>query len=317
MLQIFPYQCECGWHSEYITGGFRRVIPLEVIVENQLVRATNSNAKAIWRDVYKKVIRGEVLPDDIKVREGYVSCFHCKNSHNNQIALYDSSNQLIHPILCYQCGREGHFCSPAGPTVCPWCTSMVTTGDVFSTQEQIHRLIQSCQVTIPALPSDSLIIVIGERSNKYLRPFLNNIPFISIQEGERGDGDMDVINILSTRKRVFLHTYFETPLVTRLTLLFVKQLLTMNIEVIPIIATPPPFDGKRRIVRVRGYIQEIQSYCNQTVLVSSSIRKKFDSVMELFEHHIPSQIIEVINRYSLEKEVTSEYQQVRLCDSSL
>jgi hypothetical protein len=52
MLQIYPYQCECGWHSEYITGGFRRVIPLVERVENQLARATHSNAKAIWRDIY-------------------------------------------------------------------------------------------------------------------------------------------------------------------------------------------------------------------------------------------------------------------------
>jgi hypothetical protein len=306
VLQIYPYQCECGWHSEYITGGFRRVIPLAERVENQLARATHSNAKAIWRDIYKRVIREELSPDSTKVLEGYIGCSHCKNSHNNQIALYDSSDQLMHPILCYQCGTEGHFSPPSGPTVCPFCISTVATGEVFSTKEQIHRLLQSCQVTLPTLPSDPLIIVIGERSNKYLWPFLDNIPFISIQEGERGDEDIDVINILSTRKRVFLHTYFETPLDSRLTLLFVKQMLTMNIEVIPIIATPPPFDGKRRTERVGSYIQELQSYCNQTVLVSTSIRKKFDSLMELFEQHVPSQIIEVLNRYSLEKEVVSE-----------
>jgi uncharacterized CHY-type Zn-finger protein len=302
LLQIYPFQCECGWQSDYITGGFRRVISLAERVENQLAGATHSNVKAIWRDIYKKIIREEISPSVIKVREGYISCFHCKNSHSNQIALYDSSDQLIHPILCYQCGKEGHFSPPSGPTVCPFCTCMVTTGEVFSTQEQIHRLLQSCQVTLPTLTSGPLIIVIGERSNKYLRPFLDNIPFISIQEGERVNEDMDIINFLSTRKRIFLHTSFETPLVTRLTLLFVKQLLTMDIEVIPIIATPPPFDGNRRTVRVGGYIQELQSYCNQTVLVSSSIRKKFNPVMELFEQHIPGQIIEVINRYSLEKE---------------
>jgi hypothetical protein len=51
-----------------------------------------------------------------------------------------------------------------------------------------------------------------------------------------------------------------------------------------------------------GYIQELQSYCPQTVLVSSSIRKEFDDAMELFKQHIPREILQVIGRYSLEKE---------------
>lgn len=301
MLQIYPYQCECGWNKEYITGGFRRVVSLTKYVENQLERALDSKAKAVWRDMYRGVIREEIVPDGIKVREGFVSCYHCKSSHN-QIALHDSSNQPIHPILCNQCGKEGHFCIPSEPTVCPMCNSTVLTGEVFSTEEQIRRLLQKCYLTLPEGTSEQLLIVIGDRSTRYLRPFLDNILFVSIEDGKQNDADVDLIHLLTNTKKVFLHTYFETPLVTNLTHLLAKHLFSMNIQLIPIIGTPPGFIGKRSQERVMGHIQALQSHCPQTVLVSSSIRKEFDPVMELFEQHIPREVLQVIGRYSLEKE---------------
>jgi uncharacterized CHY-type Zn-finger protein len=304
VLQIYPYQCECGWNKEYITGGFRRVITLTKYVENQLDRAQDSKAKAIWREMYRGVIRDEIVPVNIKIREGFVSCYHCKSSHN-QIALYDSSKQPIHPILCNQCGKEGHFSSPSEPTVCPMCNSTVTTGEIFSTEEQISRLLQKCHLTLSEDTSEQLLIVIGDRSTKYLSPFLNNIPFLSIEDGKQNDVGLDLTNLLTNTKKVFLHTYFETPLVTKLTHLLAKHLFSMNIELIPIVGTSPGFAGKRSTDRVMGYIQELQSYCPQTVLISSSIRKEFDSVMDIFEQHIPREILQVIDRFSLEKETPS------------
>jgi hypothetical protein len=53
VLQIYPYQCECGWNMEHITGGFRRVISLTKYVENQMDRARDSKTKAVWMDMYR------------------------------------------------------------------------------------------------------------------------------------------------------------------------------------------------------------------------------------------------------------------------
>jgi uncharacterized CHY-type Zn-finger protein len=301
MLQRYPYQCECGWNTEYLTGGFRRVIPLAERIENQLVRSKNLDAKKVWRSLYYKAVSGEIVSDSIKVREGNVSCFHCQSSLN-QIALYDSSNQLIHPILCNECGKEGHFSSPPEPTKCPFCQEEVVIGELFSIQEQINRMLQRCQLTFQhhLQTSGPLIIVLGERSNKDLKPYLSQTPFISIEEGTNHEREMDLLQLLSNQNRVFLHTYFETPIVTRLTLLLVKHLFELNIEVIPIIAAPPTIVGKRRIEKFMGYIHELQYYSPQTVLVSSSIRKEFGSVMGVFEEHVPRQITEVMSLYSKE-----------------
>jgi uncharacterized CHY-type Zn-finger protein len=299
MLQKYPYQCECGWNKEYLTGGFRRVIPLADRIENQLVRSKNVNAKKEWRNIYHKVVSGEILPDRIKIREGHVSCFHCQSSLN-QIALYDSSNQLIHPILCNECGKEGEFSSPPNPIICPLCQEEVVMGKIYPIEVQIRRLLQKCQLTFQLQTSGPPIIVLGERSYKYLKPHLTQYSYISIEEGESQASDMDLLQFLSNQRRVFLHTYFETPLITRLTLLLTKHLFEMNLEVIPIIAAPPTIVGKRRIEKVMSYIHELQAYSPQTVLVSSSIRKEFDTVMEVFEEWVPRQIMEIISLKSLE-----------------
>jgi hypothetical protein len=280
-----------------VTGGFRRAVSLVDRIERQLINTNHLTARAVWSELYRKAIREEIHEGEVRAQEGYLSCSYCQTS-NIQTIILNSSSQHVHPVLCHHCGREGNFCTASGPTTCPICDSAVETGERFSEEEQLRRLLRRCQIIIPTLLSDSPILILGKRANQHLAPHLKEDSFITILDGPAENTGQDLLSVLSESKKIFLHTYFESALTTNVTLLVAKYLFSLNLDVVPIVRTPPTIEGRGSIQKVMSIIQELQFYFPQTILVSGSILTRFPDWKDLHDKHIPAQILEAINCYT-------------------
>ncbi|WP_078549747.1 hypothetical protein [Litchfieldia alkalitelluris] len=297
MLVVYSYHCECSWSKEYVTGGFRRPVPLVERVETQLLEARDKKTKAVWRSMYQQIIKEEIVSEEIRVQTGFISCLRCKSSKDQMVLRNAKNGVLLHPILCHQCGSEGHFCVPPETSTCPNSQRTVASGKGISTQDQLKQMLEYCEITLSDQFSDPFVILIGDRAIQYSVPHLKGIPHLKIQEGK--SSSIHVMESFDKVSRVYIHTYFDNPFISKLVLLMMKQFFTMNIEVVPIIATPATFEGRRRAETVMNSVKDLQLYSARTILLSGGIQKKFDTIMALYEEYIPSQLKEIIEKESL------------------
>ncbi|WP_066309459.1 hypothetical protein [Bacillus sp. FJAT-29814] len=295
MLIKKTFPCACGWCGEWVTGGLRKQRSLVEIVEDELIAAKHQNPRAAWRSVYQKLLLGQVVPEEVSCRSGMFFCFECKSGFE-QLVVCNSSGNPLHPMLCHECGSEGEFFPAPVEVPCPRCRQMVGEGKPLSTQEILNRMLSRCEITTVDKDRDKLLVVVGSRCQTYLEPILDDIHYsvLAVTSGENITHPIDFWEKFASVEKVLLQTSPDTIEEAELALLLVQQLQAVNIEMIPIVITPPLFEGKRRTQWMMEHIQELQSFVKQVLIVSGAGLDKQYGPLEVYRKHVPIKLRELL-----------------------
>ncbi|RFU69511.1 hypothetical protein D0469_09095 [Peribacillus saganii] len=261
-------------------------------VEEQLLSAKNLQARSVWRELYQKILKEEIV--EAECRSGLTICFHCKNSHE-QLALYDSDNgSVLHALLCNTCGREAVIYHAPETIPCPCCYTLVNAGPALSPELILQRKLAQCKVSMPTTLRETVLIAVGGQAISYLEPIKRDLPF-SIVAIEKAKNPRDHYQCMRNVKKVFLQTSFEHDFEAELAILLVQQLRLMEVEVVTLIITPPIFEGHRRLGKVMEYVKELQKFSKETILLSgAALEKDFGSSVDLYKEHIPAHLRDIL-----------------------
>jgi hypothetical protein len=293
VLNVFHFQCECGWNKQWVTGGFSRKKTLVEIVEKQLLESENQKSKSIWRTIYQQVLKEQLIPEQIIYKNGLASCFHCK-SCNEQIALFDSSSgSLLHSLLCNQCGNDIFFYSQPEMIRCPSCRQMVRSGPSLSAKEKLKNMMNLCKITNQSDDLNYKLLAIGEKVASYSKGF--GFPVVTIEKHVKGENNLDFLNDFPLYERVILLTDLEDEFEAELVMLLLDQ-FSRETQLIPVIVTPPTFEGKRRMKRLMDHLTNLQKVSKNTILISgAALEKECGPLIKLYDQYIPEQIKKVLH----------------------
>jgi uncharacterized CHY-type Zn-finger protein len=303
VLSIHSYQCKCGWYGEWFTGGFRRKLTLVEGVEKELLEAENQVGRSVWRSIYQQILKGKILNEEASYQRGLVICKECKSSHE-QLAVYETdSRSCIHPIVCRYCGNEAEIFHRPEIITCPSCNQRVNEGKRLSSQELYRRKLNQCDFTFSEGSSGKVVFAVGKRAISYIEPNLSVIPH-SLVTVERidsiGNGfDLDLFGEAQFNSKAMLITSPESSKFdSELAVLLLNQLQLMNIEVTPIVTTPPEFEGRKRIKEAISHIQELQKHAKKMIVLSGPAQEKqHGPSIDLYKQHIPAQIKEILTQW--------------------
>jgi hypothetical protein len=302
VMSVHSYQCECGWYGEWFTGGFRRKVSLVESVEKELIETENPVARSVWRSIYQQILKGEIVTEGVSYQSGLVICGECKSSHE-QLAVYESdSGSCIHSILCRHCGNEAEVFQRPEIIACPSCKKRVKEGKALSSQQLFRRMLNQCDITFTDGSSEKVVFTVGKRATSYIKPINPVIPY-SLVTVERMNSvvkgcELDLFGGLLTHSKALMVTSPESKFESELAVHLLNQLQSMNIEVTPIVTTPPEFEGRKRIKEAIGHIQELQKYAKQTIVLSGPAQEKqHGPSIELYKKHIPAQIKEIVTQW--------------------
>lgn len=290
IMNVHHYDCECGWSGHWLIGGSRRKRTLIEEVEQQLTTAKHPRARSVWRILYKQILKEEKA--EAYGRTGMAVCFHCK-TNQEQLAVYDKG-LILHPLPCQTCGNEVAVYHEPESLPCPSCKTVVKAGPALSTEALLQRKLARCKITLLDSIGETGLIAVGSRTIAYLEPIKQDLPFsiVTIEKGEGGQRRF-ILDV----KKVFLQTSFENSFEAELAIILSKQLGLMGIEVVPVIITPPIFEGKRRLDKVMEYIKEIQRVSKETILVSgAALEREFGSSVEIYNEHIPMLLRDILKK---------------------
>jgi ribosomal protein S27E len=293
VLNVFHFQCECGWNKQWVTGGFSRKKSLVEIVERQLLESENPKSKSVWRNIYQQILKEQLLPEQLIYKSGLAICFHCKSS-NEQIALYDSSSGfLLHSLLCNQCGNDIFFYSQPEGIRCPSCQQMVCSGPPLSTEEKLKNMLNQCKITNQSGDLNDNLIAVGEKAASYSKDL--ELPLITIEKHLKAQNNLDFLNEIPLFKKMILLTSFDDEFEAELVMLLLHQFNREN-QLIPVVITPPSFEGKRRRKRIMDHITNLQKVSKNTILISgAALEKEYGPSIQIYDKYIPEQIKKVLH----------------------
>lgn len=308
VMNVYHFQCECGWSGQWMTGGFRRKISLLESAEIQLIGAENTIAKSVWRRVYGQIIKGQLVEENVTAKVGMAVCFACKKSEE-QFALYDSNNgEILHPLLCNHCGNKTVIFHTAESIACPCCQAIVKAGPQLPLQELLQKKLRQYKISMPSVVSDTAVIAVGRGSAAFMELIQEDIIyplFTMVKEENHPQGD-DFFKKLEGVKKAILPANLEDDMEADLVKRLIEQFCLLDIEVVPIMITPPIFEGSRRMNRVMEHVKEIQKLAKQTILLSgAAIEKEFGPSIELYKKHIPTSIKDLLSNFSMQNNLFS------------
>ncbi|MBU8915119.1 hypothetical protein BGM25_03545 [Bacillus sp. FJAT-29953] len=291
LITRYDYRCGCGWNGEWVSGGTSRERTLLEKVEHQLLAANHQNTKAVWRQLYQSIIMGEITAEQVKTRSGFLVCCRCQSGFE-QLTFHDSvHNQPLHSFLCKDCGNPGEIRFQPDWVPCPVCSRPVAKGQPLSSRELLVQMLGRCKVTLAGGHSEEMFISIGNRN--HLQPIFNNSPFSSVFL-EKGDcGGENLLERLATCTKAVLHTGFDSQFESNLALELLKETRLLGVDVVTIMATPPFFEGRKRLDLAFATIKELQAYSHTILVSGSALEKQYGPSVELYRKHIPNEIYKV------------------------
>jgi uncharacterized CHY-type Zn-finger protein len=295
-ISIDYYQCECGWSDEAISVLAKRQPSIYEKLEKQLCLASNKKAKAELRDVYHKLVKGEVCADELTVKQRLVICSHCKKSDHQEVFYHLKSHIPLNHALCTTCGNELQVFQQPQSLPCPKCQKPVQKGTKIPNREKLALLLKRCTIQFPEQTSQKVVIAIDEVAISNVQDCHSNI--ISMKKNElveRSPLEVEQLAKVLTNKKVFLHASFNSDFEAELTLLLLERFKHLNIT--PIIVIPPLFQGRKKVERIRELAGKMQKYCERTIQISGDyLKEQHGANKELFEVHLPQAVKKAVEQ---------------------
>jgi hypothetical protein len=294
-LTINYFQCDCGWHDEWVAFISKRKSTIYQKLEKQLQLATNPHALNEWRSVYHRFVKGEFLEDDVDCRKGLATCTRCKRSADQMVIYNKNTDNPIHAILCNNCGKDVQVFHNPTQLLCPRCKQIVEKRETPRNPEDLlNAFLLRCNMEIRGDHSKKLVLAVGTRASKNIAEC--DACVVTIKRQNRANkAAINLKELLHQHKPVIFHPSIDSEFQGQLSLLLIIMLNEWKINFSTVLLIPPFFEGKETIDRVSEYLMRMQSYCDQfTVISGEQLKEKHGSGVELYERHIPNKMKDII-----------------------